>query len=63
MGLFGSPTLVLVLRLSGKGTLAKTNAVDLVVTVAFGFTAASRPGRRCCGTVVCYWRTCCEWSG
>ncbi|TQN42738.1 uncharacterized protein DUF421 [Blastococcus colisei] len=34
-------TLVLVLRLSGKRTLAKLNAFDLVVTVAFGSTLAT----------------------
>jgi uncharacterized membrane protein YcaP (DUF421 family) len=34
-------TLVLVLRLSGKRTLAKLNAFDLVVTVALGSTLAT----------------------
>ncbi|WP_100498382.1 DUF421 domain-containing protein [Geodermatophilus chilensis] len=34
-------TLVLVLRSSGKRTLAKLNAFDLVVTVAFGSTLAT----------------------
>jgi uncharacterized membrane protein YcaP (DUF421 family) len=34
-------TLVLVLRLTGKRTLAKLNAFDLVVTVALGSTLAS----------------------
>lgn len=34
-------TLVLVLRLSGKRTLSKLNAFDLVVTVAFGSTLAT----------------------
>ncbi|MCV2488182.1 DUF421 domain-containing protein [Geodermatophilus sp. YIM 151500] len=34
-------TLVVVLRLSGKRTLAKLNAFDLVVTVAFGSTLAT----------------------
>ena len=34
-------TLVAVLRLSGKRTLAKLNAFDLVVTVAFGSTLAT----------------------
>lgn len=35
------PTLVLVLRVSGKRTLAKMNAFDLVVTVALGSTLAT----------------------
>jgi uncharacterized membrane protein YcaP (DUF421 family) len=35
------PTLVLVLRLSGKRTLAKMNAFDLIVTVALGSTLAT----------------------
>lgn len=35
------PFLVLVLRLSGKRTLAKMNAFDLVVTVALGSTLAT----------------------
>ena len=34
-------TLVVLLRLSGKRTLAKLNAFDLVVTVAFGSTLAT----------------------
>ena len=34
-------TLVVVLRLSGKRTLAKLNAFDFVVTVAFGSTLAT----------------------
>lgn len=34
-------TLVAVLRISGKRTLAKLNAFDLVVTVAFGSTLAT----------------------
>lgn len=34
-------TLVLVLRLSGKRTLAKLNAFDFVVTVALGSTLAA----------------------
>lgn len=34
-------TLVVVLRVSGKRTLAKLNAFDLVVTVAFGSTLAT----------------------
>ena len=34
-------TLVVVLRTSGKRTLAKLNAFDLVVTVAFGSTLAT----------------------
>lgn len=34
-------TLVLVLRLTGKRTLAKLNAFDLVVTVTFGSTLAT----------------------
>jgi uncharacterized membrane protein YcaP (DUF421 family) len=34
-------TLVVVLRFSGKRTLAKLNAFDLVVTVAFGSTLAT----------------------
>ncbi|UER54110.1 DUF421 domain-containing protein [Kineosporiaceae bacterium SCSIO 59966] len=34
-------TLVLILRLSGKRTLAKLNAFDLVVTVALGSTLAT----------------------
>ncbi len=34
-------TLVLILRISGKRTLAKLNAFDLVVTVAFGSTLAT----------------------
>lgn len=34
-------TLVVLLRLSGKRTLSKLNAFDLIVTVAFGSTLAS----------------------
>ena len=34
-------TVVVVLRLSGKRTLAKLNAFDLVVTVALGSTLAT----------------------
>ncbi len=41
MGLLVYPTLVLVLRVSGKRTLAKMNAFDLVVTVALGSTLAT----------------------
>jgi uncharacterized membrane protein YcaP (DUF421 family) len=41
MGLLVYPSLVLVLRLSGKRTLAKMNAFDLVVTVALGSTLAT----------------------
>lgn len=39
IGAYGS--LILVLRLSGKRTLAKMNAFDLVVTVALGSTLAT----------------------
>ncbi|MFC7482985.1 DUF421 domain-containing protein [Luedemannella flava] len=35
------PALIVLLRLSGKRTLAKMNAFDLVVTVALGSTLAS----------------------
>ncbi|MBQ1076611.1 DUF421 domain-containing protein [Micromonospora sp. C31] len=35
------PTLVFILRLSGKRTLSKLNAFDLVVTVALGSTLAT----------------------
>ena len=35
------PALVLVLRISGKRTLSKLNAFDLVVTVALGSTLAT----------------------
>ncbi|MEW2386098.1 YetF domain-containing protein [Micromonospora sp. NPDC047707] len=35
------PALVLILRLSGKRTLSKLNAFDLVVTVALGSTLAT----------------------
>jgi uncharacterized membrane protein YcaP (DUF421 family) len=41
MALLVYPTLVLVLRVSGKRTLAKMNAFDLVVTVALGSTLAT----------------------
>jgi hypothetical protein len=41
MSLLVYPTLVLVLRVSGKRTLAKMNAFDLVVTVALGSTLAT----------------------
>jgi uncharacterized membrane protein YcaP (DUF421 family) len=40
-GLFGYLTLVVFLRISGKRTLAKLNAFDLVVTVALGSILAS----------------------
>ena len=36
-------TLVLFLRVSGKRTLAKLNAFDLVVTVALGSTLGNPP--------------------
>ncbi|WP_156757813.1 DUF421 domain-containing protein [Actinokineospora pegani] len=41
LGLCAYVVLVLVLRLSGKRTLAKMNAFDLVVTVALGSTLAT----------------------
>jgi uncharacterized membrane protein YcaP (DUF421 family) len=41
VGLLGYATLVTMLRVSGKRTLAKLNAFDLVVTVALGSTFAS----------------------
>lgn len=40
-GLIGYPALVLILRASGKRTLSKMNAFDLVVTVALGSTLAT----------------------
>lgn len=40
-GVLAYPALVLILRVSGKRTLAKMNAFDLVVTVALGSTLAS----------------------
>lgn len=40
-GLVAYPALVLVLRMSGKRTLAKMNAFDLVVTVALGSTLSA----------------------
>jgi len=41
VGVLAYVTLVLFLRISGKRTLAKLNAFDLVVTVALGSTLAS----------------------
>ena len=41
IGLSAYVTVVLILRLSGKRTLAKLNAFDLVVTVALGSTLAT----------------------
>ena len=41
VGLFAYVALVALLRISGKGTLAKLNAFDLVVTVALGSTLAT----------------------
>lgn len=41
VGLMAYATLVVFLRLSGKRTLAKLNAFDLVVTVALGSTLAA----------------------
>ncbi|MBC7278826.1 YetF domain-containing protein [Nocardioides sp.] len=41
VGASGYATLVLLLRLSGKRTLAKLNAFDFVVTVALGSTLAT----------------------
>lgn len=41
IGLLAYVTLVLFLRISGKRTLAKLNAFDLVVTVALGSTLSS----------------------
>ncbi|MEZ5780898.1 MAG: DUF421 domain-containing protein [Rhizobiaceae bacterium] len=41
VGILAYVTLVLFLRLSGKRTLAKLNAFDLVVTVALGSTLAA----------------------
>ena len=40
VGILGYVTLVAFLRISGKRTLAKLNAFDLVVTVALGSTLA-----------------------
>lgn len=41
VGTLAYVTLIMVLRLSGKRTLAKMNAFDLVVTVALGSTLAT----------------------
>ncbi len=41
VGSAGYASLVLILRLSGKRTLAKLNAFDMVVTVALGSTLAT----------------------
>ncbi|ROU00239.1 DUF421 domain-containing protein [Histidinibacterium lentulum] len=41
VGVLGYAAMVLILRASGKRTLAKLNAFDLVVTVALGSTLAS----------------------
>lgn len=41
VGLFAYAALVLILRLSGKRTLSKMNAFDLIVTVALGSTLAT----------------------
>lgn len=41
LGVWAYGSLILVLRLSGKRTLAKMNAFDLVVTVALGSTLAT----------------------
>lgn len=41
VGIVAYVTLVILLRISGKRTLAKWNAFDLIVTVAFGSTLAS----------------------
>ena len=41
IGLFAYATLIVFLRVSGKRTLSKMNAFDLVVTVALGSTLAS----------------------
>jgi uncharacterized membrane protein YcaP (DUF421 family) len=43
VGLLAYVVLVVFLRLSGKRTLSKLNAVDLVVTVALGSTLATVP--------------------
>ena len=39
--IFGASSLYLILRISGKRTLAKMNAFDFVVTVALGSTLAT----------------------
>ncbi len=41
MAIFAYVSLIVILRLSGKRTLAKMNAFDLVVTVALGSTLAT----------------------
>jgi uncharacterized membrane protein YcaP (DUF421 family) len=41
VGILAYPALIVVLRISGKRTLAKLNAFDLVVTVALGSTFAT----------------------
>ncbi|MCA1776532.1 MAG: DUF421 domain-containing protein [Paracoccaceae bacterium] len=41
VGVLAYPALLVMLRLSGKRTLAKLNAFDLIVTVALGSTLAS----------------------
>lgn len=41
MGLAAYATLIVLLRISGKRTLAKLNAFDLIVTVALGSTLAT----------------------
>ncbi|MCF7701881.1 DUF421 domain-containing protein [Loktanella sp. M215] len=41
VGVLAYPALLIMLRISGKRTLAKLNAFDLIVTVALGSTLAS----------------------
>lgn len=41
VGVLAYAALIILLRISGKRTLSKMNAFDLIVTVAFGSTLAS----------------------
>ena len=41
MGLLAYPTLIVMLRLSGKRTLSKMNAFDMTITIAFGSVLAA----------------------
>jgi hypothetical protein len=49
VGTLAYVALVLLLRISGKRTLGKLNAFDLVVTVALGSTLATSAAQQICG--------------
>lgn len=70
LGAAAYTVMVIVLRVSGKRTLAKLNAFDLVVSVALGSVLATmwrsgwyEPKRRSCSTMATSTMWCCQGCG